>query len=72
MAVTSAGDLRDTFPDFFYRAVHPYVREGIAYLKRTQEGHAWIANLYHHLHSSHATADADPRVRAPELVVDNG
>lgn len=65
------GGLRAGFPDFFYKQVHPYIGEGVSYLKRTQEGQQWIANLYHHLHVNHASQESDPKVRAPELVVDN-
>lgn len=68
---SNAGELRNNFPEFFYNQVYPYVREGIAYLKRTQEGQPWIANLYHHLHINQASQESDPKVRAPELVVDN-
>ena len=66
---TTPTDLRAGFPDFFYKQVHPYIGDGVAYLKRTQEGHQWIANLYHHLHANHDRGDHDPNVRAPELVV---
>ncbi len=67
----NAGGLRDGFPEFFYMQVYPYIGEGIEYLKRTQEGHQWIANLYHHLHVNQTHQELDPKVRAPELVVDN-
>ena len=72
MGFNHAGRLRDGFPDFFYNQVHPYIGTGITYLKRTQEGHQWIANLYHHLHINQPEPEYDPRVRAPELIVDNG
>jgi hypothetical protein len=71
MGFANAGDLHAGFPEFFYDQVHPYIGEGIAYLKRTQEGQQWIANLYHHLHVNHVSGESDPKVRAPELVVDN-
>ena len=71
MGFTHVGGLRDGFPDFFYSQVHPYIGEGVSYLKRTQEGHQWLANLYHHLHINQSEPEYDPRVRAPELVVDN-
>ncbi len=67
----NAGGLRRGFPEFFYANVHPYIGAGIAYLKRTQEGQQWIANLYHHLHVNQISKDFDPKIRAPELVVDN-
>lgn len=71
MRFANAGALRAGFPEFFYNQVYPYVKEGIAYLKRTQEGQPWIANLYHHLHVNQASQEFDPGIRAPELVVDN-
>ena len=71
LGYANAGGLRDGFPDFFYNQVHPFIGEGVAYLKRTQEGHPWIANLYHHLHVNQSAREYDPKIRAPELVVDN-
>lgn len=71
MGFANAGDLHATFPEFFYNQVHPFIGSGIAYLKRTQEGQQWIANLYHHLHVNHVSRESDPKIRAPELVVDN-
>ena len=71
LGFANAGDLRQGFPEFFYAQVHPYIGAGVECLKRTQEGHRWIANLYHHLHVNQSNQDADPRLRAPELVVDN-
>ena len=67
----NVGALRSGFPKFFYSQVHPYIGEGIAYLKRTQEGQQCSANLYHHLHVNNNHQEFDPKVRAPELVVDN-
>ncbi len=67
----NTGALRTGFPEFFYEQVHPYIGEGINYLKRTGEGQQWIANLYHHLHVSHDSRESDPKLRAPELVVNN-
>ena len=71
MGFSNAGNLRRGFPHFFYSDVQPYIGDGIDYLKRTQEGHQWIANLYHHLHVNQDDHSYDPRIRAPELVVDN-
>ena len=68
LGFANASELRQGFPEFFYSQVHPYIGESIAYLKLTQDGWTWIANLFHHLH---ANQELDPRVRAPELVVDN-
>ena len=71
MGFSNAGDLHAGFPEFFYHQVHPYIGAGVAYLKRTQDGQQWIANLYHHLHVNHGSRESDPKVRAPELVIDN-
>lgn len=42
-------DLRDTYPEFFWNQVHPYIRDGIAYLEVTQDGRSWLASLYSHV-----------------------
>lgn len=68
---SNPGELRDGFPDFFYAQVHPYIDHGIAYLKRSHEGHQWIANLYHHLHINEDSPEYDPNIQAPELIVNN-
>ena len=45
----NAADLRAAYPGFFWRAVKPYIGEGLRYLHVTQEGKQWIANLYAHV-----------------------
>jgi hypothetical protein len=47
----NAGELRAGFPDFFYEQVYPYITEGLRFLRKTQEGQQWTANLFHHLHN---------------------
>ncbi len=42
-------DLRAGYPSFFWDTVHPYIEEGLLYLRVTQEGRAWIANLHAHV-----------------------
>lgn len=42
----SAADLRANYPQFFWKAVNPYIGEALHYLRVTQEGQQWIANLY--------------------------
>ncbi len=71
MGFDNPGDLRAGFPEFFYNQVHPYIKEGLDYLRRTQQGQQWIANLYRHLHADNRTAQEDLGHAAPELVVDN-
>jgi hypothetical protein len=42
----SVADLRDNYPDFFWKTVRPYIGEALHYLQITQEGKQWVANLY--------------------------
>ena len=42
----SAEDLRANYPDFFWQTVQPYTVDVLRYLRVTQEGQQWVANLY--------------------------
>ena len=42
----SAADLRAEYPKFFWEGVAPFIEPSLHYLRRTQEGQLWIANLY--------------------------
>jgi hypothetical protein len=44
-------DLRANYPDFFWTKVRPYIGDALRYLRITQEGRQWIANLYAHVFS---------------------
>lgn len=46
MGYTTAADLRAGYPRFFWEVVNPFIDEGVRYLRRTQEGQLWVANLY--------------------------
>lgn len=46
MGYTTAADLREGYPKFFWEVVTPFISEGIRYLRRTQEGQVWVATLY--------------------------
>lgn len=46
MGYTTAADLREGYPMFFWNVVSPFINEGIRFLRRTQEGQQWVANLY--------------------------
>ena len=46
MGYTNAADLRAGYPKFFWEVVTPFINEGIRFLRRTQEGQKWVANLY--------------------------
>ncbi|MGB7454405.1 MAG: metal-dependent phosphohydrolase, partial [Pseudolabrys sp.] len=42
----SAADLRANYPQFFWKVVTPYIGDALRYLRVTQEGQQWVANLY--------------------------
>ena len=44
-------DLRAAYPAFFWQSVRPYIGDALRYLRVTQEGKQWIANLYAHVFS---------------------
>jgi hypothetical protein len=47
----NASELRAEYPSFFFEQVRPFVSEGLRFLRKTQEGQLWIANLYSHVFS---------------------
>jgi hypothetical protein len=47
----SPDDLRAAYPGFFWKSVKPYIVDALRYLRVTQEGKLWIANLYAHVFS---------------------
>jgi len=49
MGFSSSADLAAGYSNFFFQAVGPYIGEGLNYLRMTQEGKQWIANLYAHI-----------------------
>ena len=42
----SAADLRANYPHFYWQIVQPYIGDALRYLRVTQEGQQWVANLY--------------------------
>ncbi len=46
MGYTTAADLRAGYPKFFWEVVTPFISDAIRFLRRTQEGQKWVANLY--------------------------
>jgi len=46
MGYTNAADLQAGCPKFFWTLVSPYISKGSRYLRKTQEGQTWVANLY--------------------------
>lgn len=58
MGYTTPADLRSGYPQFFWDKVSPYIDEGIRYLRRTQEGQLWVANLYSNVFTEEHEAPA--------------
>jgi hypothetical protein len=46
LGYNSVADLQANYPDFFWKTVRPYIGDALRYLRVTQEGQQWIANLY--------------------------
>ncbi len=47
----TAADLADSYPNFYWKSVKPYISDAIRYLEWTQEGKQWIAMLHSHVFS---------------------
>ena len=45
----TSADLRAAYPAFFWNMVGPYIGGALRYLRMTQNGKQWVANLYAHL-----------------------
>jgi len=45
-------DLRVSYPSFYWGVVSRYIQDGLCYLRVTQQGRQWIANLYSHVFAS--------------------
>jgi hypothetical protein len=46
---TTPGDMRRDYARFFWGEVSPYIQDALRYLRFTQEGKQWIANLHSHV-----------------------
>jgi hypothetical protein len=49
LGYASSAALRAAYPKFFWSVVSPYVSDALGYLRMTQEGKLWVANLYSHI-----------------------
>ncbi|MCB1693232.1 MAG: hypothetical protein KDI19_10735, partial [Pseudomonadales bacterium] len=49
LGYTNPADLARDYPRFFWSCVEPHVQPAIRHLDRTQEGKAWLAQLYSHV-----------------------
>lgn len=67
LGYTNAGQLRESYPQFFYKDVYPYIGDSLIYLRQTTEGQQWIANLFHHVHAEqmHAPGFGPERIDRP-------
>jgi hypothetical protein len=43
------GDMRRDYAKFYWEVVSPYIQDALAYLRVTQEGKQWVANLHSHV-----------------------
>ncbi len=46
------GDMRESFAKFYWDVVSTYIQDALRYLRLTQEGKQWIANLHSHVFDS--------------------
>jgi hypothetical protein len=58
MGYETAADLRAGYPSFFWAVASPFINDGLRYLRRTQEGQKWVANLYAHVFAEEHEAPA--------------
>jgi hypothetical protein len=45
----SPGHMRANFTQFYWNVVSPHIQDALGYLRKTQEGKQWIANLHSHV-----------------------
>jgi hypothetical protein len=65
LGYNSVADLRSNYPDFFWKMVRPYIGDALRYLRATQEGQQWIANLYANVFSAEHRSQSKQGVILP-------
>lgn len=61
LGYASAADLAESYPQFYWRSVNPYIGDAIKYLLLTQEGKQWVSNLHSHVfHEEHGQRQLGP------------
>lgn len=45
----NAAQLRAAYPKFYWDVVQPFIETGMRFLRKTQAGQQWVANLYNHI-----------------------
>ena len=67
LGYSSPADLMDDYPSFFWNVVRPYLQDALRYLRLTQEGKQWIANLQSNVFGNYLFADgSQPMPADPE------
>lgn len=51
MGYANPGHLRSTYPAFFYQKISPYIGEGLRFLRKSEAGKVWVAQLYSHVYT---------------------
>jgi hypothetical protein len=51
LGYASPADLREGYPNFFWKMVSEQIGPSLRYLRATQEGREWVFNLYSHVFS---------------------
>ncbi|MBV1876351.1 MAG: hypothetical protein KUG79_01795 [Pseudomonadales bacterium] len=46
LGYTTAADMQANYPKFYWETISPYIQMALKYLRATQDGQAWVANLY--------------------------
>lgn len=57
---TSPGHMRANFTQFYWNVVSPHIQDALGYLRKTQEGKQWIANLHSHVFDVEHNQDHHP------------
>jgi len=45
-------DLRKNYDSFYWKSVNPYIQDALQYLRLTEDGKQWIANMHSHVFDS--------------------
>jgi len=52
LGYTSPNDLRKNYARFYWEQVSPYIQDALFYLRLTEDGKQWIANMHSHVFES--------------------
>lgn len=51
----SPNDMRKNYAKFYWEQVNPYLKDALVYLRLTEDGKQWIANMHSHVFDSEHT-----------------